>query len=194
MLSDAEISRFWAACDKIHPVFASVFRLLLITGQRKSEFAGMRWDELNGDVLDLPGARTKNGLPHLVPLPPLAMETIMAQPRIEGSRFVFSTTGKTSISGWTKIKRDLDKAMGNPPPWVIHDLRRTAVTGMNERGIPPQVVEKIVNHQSGHLAGVAGVYNKSELLDERRKALRRWATHISGLVSGDTKVIPYRSR
>jgi hypothetical protein len=55
---------------------------------------------------------------------------------------------------------------------------------MAELGIAPHVIELVVNHISGARAGVAGVYNRSELLPERRAALERWAAHIEGIVSG----------
>jgi hypothetical protein len=79
-------------------------------------------------------------------------------------------------------------------PWRLHDLRRTAVTGMAELGIRPDVIELTVNHVSGSRGGIAGVYNRSELLDERRAALERWAAHVDRLVSGAAanKVVPLR--
>jgi integrase len=195
VLADGEIKAFWHGCGKIHPTFAAVFRLLLLTGCRLREISEMRRTELDGDTLNLPGARTKNAKPHVVPLAPLAMEIIAAVPRIEGCPFVFSTNGKTPVSGWTKIKKALDIAMGKLEAWTIHDLRRTAVTGMNELGIRPDVVELIVNHISGHRRGVAGVYNRAERIDERRDALRRWSQHINGLISGaPSKVIKLQSR
>jgi hypothetical protein len=98
---------------------------------------------------------------------------------------VFTTNGKTPIAAWSRVKKQLDSAMGKGvPAWRIHDLRRTAVTGMVELGIAPHVVELVVNHISGARAGVAGVYNRANMIDERRAALERWAAHISGLVSG----------
>jgi hypothetical protein len=81
------------------------------------------------------------------------------------------------------------------PPWRLHDLRRTAVTGMVELGVPPHVVELVVNHVSGTRSGVAGVYNKSEMLQERKAALDRWATHVEGLVNGKTdNIVPLHPR
>jgi hypothetical protein len=80
------------------------------------------------------------------------------------------------------------------PHWTLHDLRRTAVTGMVELGVAPHVVEMVVNHVSGHRAGVAGIYNRSEMLPERQVALQRWAAHVEGLVSGSAvKVVALRS-
>jgi len=153
-------------------------------------------DELNGDAMwELPGSRSKNRRAHQVPLPPLAVEIIASVPRIENCPYVFSITGRAPISGYSKKKRELDKVMGKPKPWRLHDLRRTAVTGMAELGIRPDVIELCVNHVSGVRRGVAGTYNKAELLDERRKALRRWALRIEGLTSGEQtkKVVRLRS-
>src|SRR5262249_47206081 len=169
---------------------------LLLTGERLNEVAGMRDSELDGEMWGLPGDRTKNKLPHQVPLPPLAMEIIESVPRIENCPYVFTTKGRTPISGWSKIKLALDREMGKlKEPWRLHDLRRTFVTHLCELGVSPHVVEQLVNHQGGHRGGVAGVYNKGVLMPERTKALLRWAQHIEGLVSGEpTKVVKLRSR
>jgi integrase len=141
----------------------------------------------DGAIWTLLGSRTKNHRTHVVPLPPLAREIIASVPQIEGNRFVFSTDGRRPITGWSRTKDKLDAAMGgNVPPWRLHDLRRSAVTGMAELGIRPDVIELCVNHVSGSRAGIAGTYNRSELLTERREALERWSAHIAGLVSGET--------
>jgi integrase len=106
------------------------------------------------------------------------------------SDLVFTTTGTTPVSGWSKIKRRLDKRM-KVPAWKLHDLRRTFVTGCAELGIRPDVIELAVNHVSGVRGGIAGVYNRSELLPERRAALERWAAHIEALISGrPSKIVP----
>jgi len=118
---------------------------------------------------------------------------------------VFTTTGKSPVSGFSKIKARLDRAMlaaaaadsdsekPTIPPWRLHDLRRTAVTGMAELGIAPHVIEAVVNHVSGARAGVAGIYNRSKLISERRAALDRWTSHVGGVVSGKAvNVVPLR--
>jgi hypothetical protein len=105
---------------------------------------------------------------------------------------VFSVTGgRTPIIINTDIR---DRLVAGGDHFVIHDLRRTAVTKMAELGIRPDVIELVVNHVSGHRGGIAGVYNRSEMLPERRAALERWAAHIEGLVEGKTaKVVPIRA-
>ena len=116
-----------------------------------------------------------------MPLAPLARELIASVPDL-GSDLVFTTNGTTPVNGWTKVKRRLDARM-IIPPWRLHDLRRTAVTGMAELGVRPDVIEMAVNHRSGSRAGIAGVYNKSELLPERRAALEQWAERIVTLTA-----------
>jgi integrase len=182
VLTTDEIVKFWKATDEVGGPQGAILKMLLLTGQRRSEIAGLRWDEVRDDVIDLPSDRVKNHRRHLIPLAPAALALIEAAPRIEGCPFVFSN-GRTSVNSWGKIKRELDAAMGDPPPWTIHQLRHTVSTRMNELGIAPHVVELILNHASGHRRGVAGRYNHSELLPERRKALTRWAAHLSGIVS-----------
>ena len=198
VLTDREMVGFWKACDAVGEPFDAALRLLLVTGCRLNEVGAMRRAELSEDgaTWTIPGERTKNGRTHVVPLPPLARETVASVRRVAGERgFLFTTNGKTPVSGWSKIKRRLDKEMGNPPPWRLHDLRRTAVTQMAELGIRPDVIELCVNHVSGHRGGVAGVYNRSELMPERRAALERWSEHLRGLVSGKAaKVVSLRGK
>jgi integrase len=208
VLSNDEIRWFWRATETADAPrvpsaprpFAPLLKLLLLSGQRLDEVAGMTRDELHGDAWHLPGSRTKNKRAHIVPLPPLARELIDSMAGDAG--LVFSTTGTSPVSGWSRMKRRLDETMlalarnergakATIPPWRLHDLRRTAVTGMAELGIRPDVIELTVNHVSGHRGGIAGVYNRSELLDERRAALERWSQHVAGLVSGEqANVVP----
>lgn len=184
VLSNDEIKALWLATDALAKPFAAVLRLLLLTGCRLNEIAALRWEELSADgtQINLPGARTKNHRPHVVPLAPLAQTIIAAMPRIADCPYAFTTNGEAPVAIGSKIKQRLDEAMG-VPAWRIHDLRRTAVTGMAESGTRPDVIELCVNHVSGTRGGIAGVYNKSELMPERREALERWSRHVAGLVS-----------
>jgi integrase len=202
ILSTDEVRWFWRAAETADAPrvpgapkpFPVLLKLLLLTGARLNEVASMTREELHDDGMwHLAGSRTKNKKPHVVPLPPLARDLITSMPSGEG--LVFSTTGTSPVSGWSRMKRRLDAAMlalarkergakATILPWRLHDLRRTAVTGMAELGIRPDVIELTVNHVSGSRGGIAGVYNRSELLDERRTALERWSLHVAGLVSG----------
>jgi integrase len=125
---------------------------------------------------------------------------------IEGdSGLVFTTNGRTKISGWSKAKRALDTAMleiakaedakAVIPPWRIHDLRRSAATGMHALGILPHIVEACLNHVSGARAGVAGTYNVYEYLPEKKAALSRWSQHVSGLIAETSgKVVSLKTK
>ncbi|MDA9391407.1 hypothetical protein WN73_12185 [Bradyrhizobium sp. CCBAU 45394] len=202
VLTNAEIAMFWAACEEVSEPFTQLFRLLLLTGCRLKEVSGMRRSELSddGQTWIIGGERTKNHETHIVALAPLARD-ILASVRsgFANNNLIFTTTGSTPVSGFSKAKKALDAAMlaiaqrqaiaaGHDPsevkilPWRLHDLRRTLVTGMNDLKIMPHVVEAAVNHISGYKAGVAGNYNYAQYIDEKRAAWERWAAHIARLV------------
>jgi integrase len=186
VLTAAEIVLFWRACDALGEPTGRMLKLLLLTGCRRSEVAGVTRVELSedGTVWNIPGERTKNKRPHVVPLPVLVREIIASVKPIAGTDLVFTTNGRSPITGWSVLKHKLDGLMPGVAPWRIHDLRRSCVTGMAELGVRPDVIELCVNHVSGLRGSVAGIYNRSELLPERRAALERWAAHIEGIVSG----------
>jgi integrase len=185
VLADGEVAKFWSAASAERGCVSTVLKLLLLTGCRLNEVAGMRRSELtaDGSTWAMPGARTKNRRPHVVPLPQLAAELIASVPG--KTDLIFTTTGCTPISGWSKIKQRLDGKM-DISPWRLHDLRRTAATGMAEIGVPPHIVEATLNHVSGARAGVAGTYNRAAYAAEKRLALERWAEHVESLVTGHT--------
>jgi integrase len=142
----------------------------------------MRWAELDIDnaMWSLPPGRTKNGLPHLVPMSQPVIEIVEARDHI--GEYVFTTTGVTPFSGFSRCKARVDRRMGDRD-WVLHDLRRTFVTRLNELGVQPHIVEAAVNHITGVAkAGVAGIYNHAQYLDERAMALTRWADTLLGIV------------
>jgi integrase len=197
-LSEDETRWLWAAYDAVGFPFGPLCKVLLATGVRREEARGMIRAELSADgaLWTIPGARTKNRKAHAVPLSPLARSIIAAMPRIESAKgFLFTTNGKTPVGGFSKYKRRLDAAMlaaarkerGDDviiAPWRLHDLRRSAATGMADLGVQPHVIEACLNHVSGFRAGVAGVYNVAEYRKEKRAALERWGAHLQGLVTG----------
>jgi integrase len=194
ILTDAEIVKFWSATDTIGGMFTPLLKLLLLTGSRLNEVAGMTREELSDDGLtwNIPGSRTKNKRAHVVPLAPLARDILESVSAETG--LLFTTTGRSPVSGFSKIKNRLDDVM-SVPAWRLHDLRRTAATGMAEIGIPPHIVEACLNHISGAKASVAGVYNRAAYSAEKKVALERWAAHIQGLVTDrESKILPLRGR
>jgi integrase len=166
-----------------------MIKVLLLTGQRRGEVAGMQWNEVRElgttrAIWELPGDRTKNGQPHMVPLPNAVCEILNGLPRT--GPFVFQGRITSAFSGFSKAKRQVDDEISvirsradllPLSPWTLHDLRRTMVTVMNEElGIAPHVVEAVVNHVSGAAKrGVAGVYNRALYSLERRAALTQWS-------------------
>jgi integrase len=195
VLTPEELTWIWKALEGSTSIFAGLFKVLLLTGQRRGEAGGMRWDELRDlgtsqAMWELPASRTKNRQVHLVPLAPEVQAILSSLPRT--GPLVFTSRSATSISGFSKAKATLDQrlaalraeaGLAPLPPWTLHDLRRTMVTMMNERlGIAPHVVEAVVNHMSGpSKQGVAGVYNRATYLADRRQALDRWADFVRTL-------------
>ena len=182
VLSDDELARVWRATEAMAYPFGPAIRLLILTGARREEVGAMRWSEVDfaAEVWTLPAARAKNSIEQVVPLSNSAIDILKSLPRIGRSSFVFTTTGETSISGWSRAKTTLDAASG-VAGWAIHDLRRTFATGLAGLGVPLPVVEKILNHVSGSFGGVAGVYQRFAFADEKRDALDQWAEHIKAL-------------
>jgi len=160
-------------------------RLLLLTAQRCSEVCGMAWDEINEReaLWTIPAVRTKNNRQHAVPLTPSVLALIASIPRTT-SPLVFPARGKPfqPYAGYAKSKKAIDTA-AQLSGWTLHDLRRTAATGMAKLGVAPHVVERILNHTSGTFAGVAGVYNRFQYLDEMREALVSWDDRLSRFAS-----------
>ena len=184
VLNRNELRAVWAAADKIGYPFGPFFKLLILTGQRRNEVAGMRLDELDlaAKVWLIPGWRTKNGEPHVVHLSALALEIIAGLPKPRGG-LLFTTNGKTAISGFSRAKIILDREC-HVPNWVPHDLRRTLVTACcDDLKVRHEVADKVINHRSGIIRGVAAVYQRAEFLDERRRALEDWGQHVGQIVA-----------
>lgn len=184
ILNDDEIRCFWKACDRLGQPFGPLFQLLLLTGQRRGEIAGMAEREIRGGEWIIPAARSKNGDEHTVPLPEVALNILAGVGRIKGKAgLLFTTNGESPVSGFTRAKGRLDRLMAEIAgaeiePFTVHDLRRTAATGMAGLGFPPHIVEAVLNHRSGTRRGVAGVYNRFDYAHEKRQALEAWARHV----------------
>ncbi|MEO5338470.1 MAG: tyrosine-type recombinase/integrase [Magnetospirillum sp. WYHS-4] len=183
VLTDDELVAIINAATTIGGAFSGIMHTLIFTAQRRDEVADMRWDELNLDtsVWTIPGSRTKNGKPHFVHLSAQARALLDAAPKI--GDYVFTTNGKTPFSGFSKSKARLDELSG-VSNWRIHDIRRTVTSGLAKLGIAPHVADKILNHQSGTISGVAAVYQRHDFLSERKAAIDAWGRHVQALVDG----------
>jgi integrase len=197
VLDDAEIKLAWEAFEAIGWPFGPVGKLLFLTGARRDEVAAMEWRELDLDARTwaLPASRTKNKRQHVVPLSDAAVDLLADLPRVEGRRFVFSTTGRTPVSGFSKAKAEIDKAVleiagqhtGNGaaplPHWTLHDLRRSVATNLQRLGVRLEVTEAVLNHVSGSRAGIVGIYQRHDFAAEKRAALDAWARRLNAIVN-----------
>jgi integrase len=194
VLDDRDLAHIWRAAGD--DAYGKVIKLLILTGARRAEVGGMRWSEIDRKraVWLVPATRTKNGRPLMLPLPPLAMTIIESVPERVGRDHLFGTRSSVGLSHW-HAKADLDQRLGNAVrPWRLHDLRRTCATRMCDLGVAPHVVEQILNHQSGHRSGVAGIYNRSSYEREVRVAMALWNDHVCGLVEGnERKIVPIQA-
>jgi integrase len=207
VLTDQELALVWRASMELGYPFGPLVRLLILTGQRREEVAGVDWSELDREkaLWTLPAHRAKNAVVNDVPLSPTVValldEVAGGNRRQAGSAswprkgLVFSTTGRTRVSGFSAAKRRLDKLTlslahsgGTSETalalrWRLHDLRRTLATGLQRLGVRFEVTEAVLNHVSGSRSGVAGVYQRHHWSNEKRAALDAWAEHLVALMN-----------
>jgi integrase len=184
-LSDIELGLVWRCAEDLGYPFGSAVRLLAVTGQRRSEVFEATWDEIDLDAATwvIQSIRPEHEAEHVVPLSGVAAEILRGIPTIDGSRYVF-TTGTSPVRDISKAKGRLDEliTVANAgraiPPWRLHELRRTFVSGCARLRVPSKVVERAVNHPSESFGGVRGVYNVHAYEDERRSAMQAWANHV----------------
>jgi integrase len=182
-LSDEELVAVIKAARALSFPYGSMVEFLILTAQRRGEVAGLVWDEIDlvTAIWTLPANRSKNGRSHIVHLSPEALAVLKAVPHRSG--FVFGLGGARPFSNFVDSKEKLDE-LSSVTDWVIHDLRRTVVTGMAALGVAPHVADKVLNHQTGTISGVAAVYQRHEFLVERKEALLAWGQHLRKKMSG----------
>jgi integrase len=185
VLTDGELKSFWHATEELGFPFGPAFQLMALTGQRRGEVVGMRWSQVDIDqaAWTIPAELAKNGRAHEVPLSATTLDIIQSLPRFVGSDLVFTTTGVSPISGFGRAKDRLDFLM-EAREWRLHDLRRTVASGMARLGVAPHVIEKVLNHVSGQISGVAAVYNRHGYRIEKAEALDIWSKKIEAIIGG----------
>ena len=188
VLDDEELARVILAARQIGGPYGGIVELLALTGQRREEVARLQWEELDLARLiwTIPKSRTKNSKAHVVHLSEQSLAVLKRADR--NGPLVFSLLGAKPFQKFSRAKRVLDQLSG-VTGWRLHDLRRTCVSGMARLGVAPHVADKILNHQSGTISGVAAVYQRHEFLAERRAALDLWGAHVAELLKD---VIPER--
>jgi integrase len=187
-LNEQEITWLWQACDQLGHPFGTFIKVLLLTGQRRSETSEMAWAEVDLDAAlwTIPASKAKSDRAHEVQLAPQVIEILRSLPK--SGPFVFAGKTGRGITGYAHAKKLLDAAMrrvsggANIPEFILHDLRRTAASHMAKLGVAPHVVDRILNHSSGTISGVAAVYNRFEYENERRSALAAWSNYVTGLI------------
>jgi integrase len=227
VLNDVEIKQVWDAAEALGQPFGPIVKLLLLTGARRDEVASMEWRELDfspvqismeadgrqaevaGKRWSIPKERTKNKRAHVIPLSDAALDILKGLSRVETKRgadgktrpaLVFTTTGNTPVSGFSRAKASLDEliaeqlrkeaeprgeALEAVPSWILHDLRRTVATNLQKLGIRLEVTEAVLNHVSGSRAGIVGVYQKHDYAAEKRAALDAWARRLETIINGE---------
>lgn len=193
-LADEELKLIWDATSECHRCFGPIVRLLITTGQRREEVSGMRWEEADrGEKLwTLPGARAKNGEPNRIPLNQLSIDELDRQ--AGGEKWpkkgrVFATSSGAGFAGYAKGKLKLDNLIAEKrddplSAWRLHDLRRTLATNFQKLGVRFEVTEAVLNHVGGSRAGVAGIYQRHDWKEEKRKAIDDWNCHLVGILGG----------
>jgi integrase len=212
VLSLAELTQLWRAGDGLNPLYRDYLHLLISTGQRRTEVAGMRWGEidLTRGLWTLPAGRTKARRGHTIPLPPLAVAVLQARRNAlahapAATDLVLPAISQNGrawvpISGWNWFKRELDKRVPLAEPWRLHDVRRSLVTHCAEAGADVAVLDSLLNHAlSATRGGVIGVYQRATLLEPMRRVMALWdrllrdaLIPLGGLASMQEKVVPLR--
>ncbi len=198
VLTQSELQVIWKALGGLSPLVSGYVKTLLLTLQRREEVASMQWLELAPDfsTWTLPAARAKNGRTSIVHLAEPVRAIIQAMPKIEGNPFVFAGERKGQpIRGFNSAKAQLDRLLAKtdePPPWCFHDFRRSGVTALAGMGFAPHVCDRILNHITGSIQGVAAVYQRHEFLAERKAALDAWAVYVTRGTSATDNVIPLK--
>jgi integrase len=175
-----EIRAIYDAAEFLSPLWTPIVRLLILTAQRRSDIAHLRWSEveLEKQRFTLPAARTKSGRAHIVHLSEAALAELPQQGEWD---LLFTTTGNSPVSGFSKMKRELDKLLPDLEPWRFHDFRTSFATVMAGSGANEGVVDRILNHAATGSAAsaVARVYNMSSQLPQRAKVLDDWTALIT---------------
>ena len=181
VLSDDELARVILAARQIDDRYGCIVELLALTGQRREEVAKLAWVEidLTRQLWTIPKSRTKNAKGHVIHLSDQSIAVLDRMKKQDNDDFAFG--GSKPFQDFARAKRKLDE-LSKITGWCLHDLRRTCVSGMARLGVSPHVADKVLNHQSGAISGVAAVYQRHEFLAERKDALERWSAHVAQIV------------
>jgi integrase len=199
VLTDPELKLIWQATDTAEDLpqhFRTIVKLLILTGQRRGEIAALRSDYISNDTICLPATLTKNGREHSFPIGACSAATLAKHLKTTAptcgltsssatstASLLFPARGKpsTPFNGWSKSKAALDKLSG-VSDWTLHDLRRTFATNLAQMGTAPHVIERLLNHITGTVSGVAAVYNRASYMEEMKTAIGLWENRLNCLL------------
>jgi integrase len=177
VLDDNELKLTWEAADAESGTAGALVKLLMLSGARRNEITELARDEIKPEAIELPGNRTKNGLPHTIPITPMIRQVFDSLP----------STGKFLLNGTDRPFGDHSgaklKIAPAIQPWTLHDLRRSFASGLQRLGVAPHIVELALNHRSGTFSGVAGIYQRHRYAKEVRTAFELWSQHIEALTT-----------
>src|SRR5262245_14664965 len=182
VLTDDELRALWKASGRINYPLGPLVRMLILTGQRKSEVAEARWNEIDLEqkVWNIPVARMKAKAAHVVPLTKDVLALLAELPRFDRGDHVFSTDfGVRAVNGFSKAKQRIDAEMPKMPGWVLHDIRRTVRTHLSALPVPDLVRELVIGHTK---PGLHKVYDRHAYVAEKRHALELWAARLREIV------------
>ncbi len=180
VLNDEELKALWQAADRIRYPFGTFVKMLVLTGQRSGEINALHFNSIDQGHRTITFSETKNGRVHVVPFGDLFVEVLGTVPHQTGLLFPGREEDKP-YNGGGKQKWLMDKDL-KLPHFTLHDLRRTFATKLAELGVAPHVVERLLNHSSGTISGVAAIYNRFEYRDEMRAAIGAWEKRLRGML------------
>jgi len=185
ILSVVELTNVFSAADRCPFPFGPIMRLLILTGQRRGEIGAFKWNWIDQEnrTVSLPSTITKNGRVHVFPFGDLVQEVFESLPRMDDYLFPSRNSSGTIFNGWAKSKKRFDQQLVGVEPYTLHDLRRTFASTIAGQGTPIHVTEKLLNHVSGTISGVAAIYNRHSYMDEMREAITNYETYLANLVA-----------
>jgi integrase len=182
ILSDEELKFVWQRASELKTSYGYIVQLLILTGQRRGEIASLRRSWIIGDTLTFPIGFTKNKREHTMPIGPFAKQIISALPVVNDLLFPARGKPEQPYNGWSKAKREFDEALGFTD-YTLHDLRRTFSSNLAKLAVPIHVTEKLLNHVSGTVSGVAAVYNRHNYADEMKHAIADYEAYLADLIA-----------
>ncbi len=181
VLSDDEVRAVWHRAEAFGYPYGRIVQLLILTGQGRGEIAGLRYSWIDNSEIVFPAGFVKNKREHAIPVGDMAMALIEGLPESNGLLFPSRLSDEACFNGWSKAKRAFDREI-EVADYTLHDIRRTFSSTMARLGTPIYVTERLLNHVSGTISGVAAIYNRHSYKDEMKTALANYEEHLAALL------------